>query len=291
MQRVVVALSLLIGCADPGPSAPPPGATCSDGGSDERVLVARSLRFGREEPEGVSPGFDLDGDVTSAGAASGCGVADLTGPDGAQGIDNALASVLPVLELTEAGVLEPLIQDSINNGALLMMASLGMLSRSALEHGDDCVDVSVFKGVGQPMIGSDGHILPNQTLRVDPASSGNEDPEATLADGYLDAGPIDLVALPIQVLDLNDTLELFDVRLGLQAQGDGTWSGLLSGGLEVQQLIDTASLQNVDPVVVELVGPVLQRLADLAPDASGVCHQISAVFEVEMVPAFVYDGQ
>ncbi|MFN8096643.1 MAG: hypothetical protein U0599_31255 [Vicinamibacteria bacterium] len=43
-------------------------------------------------------------------------------------------------------------------------------------------------------------------------------------------------------------------------------------------------------MVVELVGPVL-RLADLVPDASGVCHQISAVFEVEMVPAFVYDGQ
>jgi hypothetical protein len=283
MRRALMICLVTMGCAaEPDVAADP---SCDDQG-EELVLLTRTMTFGREV-EGVSPGFDLDGRVSAEGDATGCGIADLVGPDGAPGIDNALASVIPVLELTEAGVLEPLIQDSINNGALLLMASLAELDDP---NDDACVDVSVFKGAGAPMLGNDGVILPNQTIRVDPSSLlGNEASDVQLADGALIAGPMPRVALPLQVLDLNDTLEVFNARLGLTAQEDGTWRGYLSGGLEVEMLIETASLQNVDPAVVELVGPVLRRLADLAPDEAGVCQQLSAVFEVEMVPAFVWE--
>jgi hypothetical protein len=283
MRRALAICLVTMGCAEEPTGAPDP--TCDEQG-DELVLLARSMSFGREV-DGVSPGFDLDGAVTAEGDPAGCGIADLVGPNGAPGIDNALASVIPVLERTEAGVLEPLIQDSINNGALLLMARLAELDDP---RDDACVDVSVFKGAGAPMLGNDGWILANQTIQVDPASLlGNEATDVQLDDGALVAGPMPRVALPIQVLDLNDTLEVFNARLGLTAREDGTWHGYLSGGLEVEMLIETASLQNVDPVVVELVGPVLRRLADLAPDEAGVCQQLSAVFEVEMVPAFVWE--
>lgn len=282
MRLCVPCIFLLIGCAE----QTPPVAACGDSG-EELVLLARALSFGRERPEGVSAGFDLDGRVSDSSDELSCGGADLVGPDGTPGIDNALSQLLPVLELTEASVLEPLIQDSINNGALLLLAGISGLDDPS---DDDCVDVSVFKGLGVPMLGADGWLLPNQTLRIDEGTLGNQAPEARIREGELLAGPIAEVALPIQVLDLNDTMIIHEAQLGLHLDDDGVWRGALGGGLDIDMLIETASLQNVDPAVVAAVGPVLERLADLAPDDQGVCQQLSATFEVEMVPAFLYEG-
>ena len=79
--------------------------TCEPSG--ERVtLIARSLRFARSA-DGVSDGFDLDGFATSAGDDEGCGVPDLTSPDGTSGVDNAVAGLLPILDLTEAALERP----------------------------------------------------------------------------------------------------------------------------------------------------------------------------------------
>ena len=153
---------------------------------------------------------------------------------------------------------------------------------------DACVDMTVFKGAGEPMIGNDGWLLPNQTLDLDVDSEVNTVPQTSMAQGRLDAGPIDRLGLKLQVLDLDTVLELFDARVRLEPQADGTWTGLLAGGLEVQALVDTASLQNVDPAVLDLIAPVLAVIADLSPNDEGTCELLSVTMEFEAVPAFVY---
>lgn len=275
-----LALPLLLAGCEPDPASDPPADLTCDQDGDETVLLVRDMRFVRLDEPGVSAGFDLDGQDGL------CGVGDLTSPDGVPSIDNAVASLMPVLDQTEAGVIEELAADSIRGGALLLMAALSEIDDDV---DDACVDVSVFKGTGFPMIGADGHLLPYQTFPLDPNSLGNE-AQGALIDGVFEAGPIGEVALPIQVLDLNTVLRLYDVRLRVEQGDDGVWYGLLGGGLTVQQLIDTATLGNVDPNLYGIIAPVLARLADLAPDENGVCQQISVTLKLELVPAFVYEG-
>ncbi len=283
MRRVLLGAAFLTGCAGGEPDVPADGQC--DGDGDRQVLLVSVLSFAREEPLGTSVGFDLDGQVSTASDATGCYVEDLVGPDGEAGIDNSMAALLPVPDTTEAVVLEALVQESIHNGSLLLMVELGDVDG---ELDDRCVDVSVFKGQGAPMIGNDGWILPNQTLSLDPESPVNEAPSASLVDGVLESGPVDLISLPILVLDLDTTLEIFGAQIRLERHDDGSWTGLLGGGVEAQALSDVAQLANVDPGIAELIDPLLGIIADLERDDAGVCQQLSVVLELELVPAFVY---
>jgi len=259
-----------------------------DGEGDSLTLVTRKLTFGRAE-DGVSPGFDLDDRVSDGNDALGCNVADYTSPEGTPGIDNSIAALLPVLEQTEAAVLEPLVQDSINGGALLLMMEMTDLDST---ENDACVDVSVFKGIGVPMIGNDGWMLPNQTLQMDSSSPVNQVTAQPVVDGRLEVGPIPEVSLVLQVLDLNTVLVMTDVRIRLeQGEEEGVWTGMLGGGILVQDLVDAATLANVDPAVYDLIGPVLQLIADLNPDEQGVCRHVSVTMEIEAIPAFVYEAE
>lgn len=288
MRTISVVASFLALCSCKGTEAADTAlldVEC-DGKGDSLTLVTRKLTFGRVE-DGISPGFDLDGRISDDNDAEGCNVEDFTSPDGVPGIDNSIAALLPVLEQTEAAVLEPLVQDSINGGALLLMMEMSDIDDP---QNDACVDVSVFKGAGVPMIGNDGWMLPNQTLEIDTSSAVNAVSAQPIVDGRLEAGPIPEVSLVLQVLDLNTVLVLTDVRIQLErGEEEGVWTGMLGGGVLVQDLVDAATLANVDPAVYDLVGPVLNLLADLEPNEAGQCERVSVTMEVEAIPAFVYE--
>ena len=255
-----------------------------DGRGPSQVLLTRQITFSRADV-GISEGFDLDGFVSGTTDPRGCYVEDFTDPDGVEGVDNSRARLRPILDTTEAAALEPIVQDSINGGALLLMIELSDLDDTT---DDACVDVDIFKGYGQPMIGNDGWLLANQTLVLDPESPVTPT-SSSFVDGRLEAGPIDVLALPIQVLDLDSTLELFNARLRLEPNDDGSWRGTLGGGLEVSAIVETATLQNVDPAVFALIEPVLYAVSDLEPDDQGSCQHLSVTMELDLVPAFVYE--
>jgi len=283
----LAALLVVLGCKDQRAERDKTGNSSArqcDGRGPSQVLLTRQITFSRAV-DGVSEGFDLDGYESGSTDPRGCYVEDFVDPEGQVGVDNSMARLLPVLETTEAAALEPIVQDSINGGALLLMFELTDLDDTA---DDDCVDVDIFKGFGQPMIGNDGWLLANQTVMLDPESPITG-ASSSIVDGRLEAGPVDVVALPIQVLDLDSTLELFNARLRLEPREDGSWRGLLGGGLEVAAIVDTATLQNVDPAVFELIGPVLYAVSDLEPDALGSCQHLSVTMELDLVPAFVYE--
>ena len=94
-MRAAIALTLLAlsACASTPPSH---GAPCT---SDHVAsTLVRTLRFARQDPRGVSEGFDIDQHVSSSGDPIGCRHADFTSPSGVPGIDNQMATLVPLIE-------------------------------------------------------------------------------------------------------------------------------------------------------------------------------------------------
>jgi hypothetical protein len=272
---------LFWGCGEP-PVAPET-AEC-DGDGDDRLVVVQRLLFVREI-DGVSDGFDLDGEDTADGAADGCGIPDLAGPDGQDGVDNAFAYLLPALELTEAAAVEGLIQSTIDSGELLLSIELGEVDDP---REDACVDLAVGRAVGVPMIGTDGRLLSGQTF--DPADLPSfEVPEVALAGGVFEA-PIEM-ALPISIFGIDLVFAMKDGRIRGELHEDGTMTGVFAGGVEIAYLLQIAAEENVDPGLHDIMAGLLGAWADLAPADDGECTQVSITFAFEAVPAFWYPSR
>jgi hypothetical protein len=271
---------VLVACsgADPRPAdrdAPP----------DEIVVVNRAILFSREV-EGVSDGFDLDGEVTLDGGATGCGIADFVASDGTPGIDNAFARMLPALEATEAQAVETLIQQTINMGDLLLMMRVSGVDDP---WNDDAVDVEVFRGMGAPLLGSDGRILPSQTFDVDPEGVPSRVAGVPIVDGRIQADGLAIV-LPVQIFDVFLDLHILDasVRLTAPTAEGEPWAGLMAGGVETSTIQAIADEENVDDALSGLVAALLAANADLAPTGAGGCEQLSMTFATEAVESFLY---
>lgn len=273
---------VLVACA-PEPEGPRGEATCGDP-ADTEVLVLSRITFARETA-GSSVGFDLDGHDTAAGSAEGCGVGDAVSPDGTTGVDNAFARLLPALELTEGAALESIVAESIRGGGLLAMVQLARVD-DPLD--DACVDLSVLGGLGVPMVGYDGEILPAQTFDRDPDVPATHVTGAAIRDGVVEVGPTPL-DMPFAFLDADVVFHLEGARVRLVREPDGRVHGMLAGGMAIATLSQLAHDTGIGVEVEELLDSVLGLMADLAPDATGACTQISVTLEFEALQAFFYD--
>lgn len=281
-MRALVLPLVLIGCAAPEPEGRDRADDCASGGETE-VLVLSQIRFAREQG-GISEGFDLDGETSVGGGSTGCGVADATTADGTPGIDNSFARLLPALELTEGAAIEAIIQEAINSGGLLAMVRLDDVEDPV---DDACVDLSVLGAVGVPMVGADGVILPAQTFDPDPDTPESRVPGASIDGGVIEDGPVDL-DLPFRFLDADVVFHVQSGRLRLVRAEDGSYSGLVGGGIAIQTLSDLAHDTGIGAEVEDLLDAVLGVSADLAPGPDGACEQISVTLEFEAIQAFFY---
>lgn len=275
---------LLVACGSKDAAPKPDRADdCFSGGRTE-VAVIQQLTFAREV-DGTSVGFDLDQDVSTAGGSGGCGVADMTSPEGTPGIDNSFARLLPALELTEGAALEAIVQEAINSGGLLVMMQLDDVEDP---FDDECVSMSVMGGVGVPMVGADGLILPAQTFDPDPDSPVTQVDGLVLSDGVVEGGPIDL-DLPFAFLDADIVFEVEEGRMRMERHDDGRITGMVGGGIAIQALSDLAHNTGIGEEVENLLDAVLGVSADLAPGPTGECEQISVTLEFEAIQAFFYE--
>jgi hypothetical protein len=262
--------------ADAPPACDSPGQTY--------VGVVSSLTFGRADADMVSPGFDLDGVVTDQGDSSGCGIPDYTSPEGVEGVDNAFARLVPALEMTEAAAVEPLIQDAIDSGELLIM--IGLSGVDDLRN-DSCVDFSLFRGAGTPSMGTDGTMEWSQTFDVDLESPPVQLDDVALVDGRLMATPFD-TNIPLTVLGHPLDFPVSDGIMQLDLAADGTMSGLLAGGTSVENLVSVAYTDDVDAQVSKLVEALVTTNADLDRDGDRVCEEMAVTFQIGTIPAFVF---
>ncbi len=257
-------------------------ATCGDP-TDTEVLVITSLAFTREESGSTIEGFDLDGLDSASGDPQGCGHGDYVSPDGVPGIDNAFASLVPVLESIGAGAVEGLIIDAINSGELLILAEL---QRVESTESDTCVDLELHRGTGTPLMGTDGNIQMDQTFALDPSRPSTFSEGGAISDGTFLIEGI-MIALPVQILDEFIELDVEGASMTLTWLQDGSVAGRLAGGVSVESLAgqiaaigDIGGLQDVVP-------PLLESAADLWPDESGACTHLSVGMEVTARPAFI----
>lgn len=268
-MRWLGGLVLIAGCAIEGPQDP----SC---GSDEQVFVVQQMSFVRSE-DGISEGFDLDGIVGDS-----CGVPDLASPGGGGGIDNAFSFLLPALELTEAAAVELLLQEAIDTGQLLLTLELSGLDDVA---DDACVGLQIGRAVGPPMLGTDGRLLWGQTLAADDTLPAFDAGQIPLQGGQLEAGAA--LSLPMEIFGVPLQLDLLGGRMRAVIEPDGAISGLFSGGVAVDYVLQVAREENVDPSLAGILETLLGQFADLAPDEQGACTQFSVGIAYRAVPAFL----
>lgn len=280
--RLALAIAALLGgagCGDDPVAAP---GACAYG--ETRAAVITGLAFTRQEPEGVAPGFDLDGRVSADSDSRSCGKPDFVSPDGVPGIDNQLALLVPDVEMLVGNAVDGLVQGAINDGQLVILFEMMGVDDFA---DDPCVNLRVEVGVKDPpSLGTDGVIEAWQTYDVDPATEVSRAEAARIDGGVLTAGPFEL-AVPIAIFDVAFTLHFHRAFFRFAIAEDGTMSGHLGGGLDPDEIVagvgQGAGLQDIVPAM----GVVMRASADLAQNDEGKCEQISAAFAFTATPGFL----
>jgi len=275
-SSVALVLPLLSACG-------PQGGDTILGPADE-LAVLREMSFVREE-DGISDAFDLDGITSDENEPQGCYHADVLGPDGQEGIDNAFANVLPALEVAGGAAIEPLIQASINDGRLLLMIGLdGIEDRQ----NDECVRMRLSRGAGQPAVGGDGLILPGQTFDPEPERGESVVDCATIEGGVLRGSPFSL-RLELNIFDEYIDLTMLDSVMELQLLPEYGYVGRMGGGVSVQEVKDNvATLDGIGDEIPAMIDSILDINADLAPDSFGNCTQMSVAFYFTAAAAFYF---
>jgi len=278
MRRALLGLGLLVGCV--------PGDEVPIEEPEPQVAIVSQLGFGREEPEGHSVGFDLDGRISDEDDVDGCGVVDLThAQTGEEGIDNAFAGLLPALELAGAGPLEDLIQASVTNSELLLLLEMDGLEAEPGE----CVSLTLSRAIGPARVGGDGMLLPGQTFDVNPEAPIGTIECATFDGSRLVGSGLEY-RLPLNVFDEYIDLTLLDGSVEVVMHDDGTMSGVIGGGLSIAEVAETvASLDGIGDQIPQLIGPLLDANADLNPTGFGSCQELSVVLTFGAISAFTFE--
>jgi hypothetical protein len=250
------------------------------------LAVIDTMGFTRVADDNTVLGFDLDGRNSDITDRLGCGHADLTTPDGDTGIDNQLATLVPLFELAGIGAAEGLIQDAIKDGGLILMFQVDDVDDLT---NDPEVTLMIRAGTGVPLLGTDGILLAGQTFAVHPESPDSRAPIANITDGVLTAGPF-YARLPVSVFGVSYVLNFYDAMITARLTPDGGLTdGLIGGAVPFTDLIAVGNLAAMDdPSVLSAIELVFSNALDLNPDDAGLCTSISATFRFTAVSGFLY---
>lgn len=290
MIRWAVASLCLMGCTSW--NVAPAGGICGTEGETKGAVVT-DITFARTFDDGTADGIDLDGRVSGEGDGEGCFKEDFVSPDGREGIDNQLGTLLPLVEeLVGSENIDALLDGAIANGQLLIMLAVTNVDDP---HHDDCVNVRVGAGLGTPFLDTNGEYEPYQTFGFDEERAETSTLIAgRIEDGVLEAGP-GRVLLPVQILDASFNLDMRFSRVRLEVSHDAlgggvALSGLIGGGILVDDFSQVVSGLNIGDDIVGAVVPLLRPLADLEMDPEeGTCRRVSGAFKFESTPAFVFE--
>ncbi len=259
-----------------------------DDEGDESVtmlVVVDQLLFPRVSEDGLSaPGFNLDGRISGVDDVKSCGQKDLTSPTGEKGIDNQLATLIPVMEFVGLGAFETLVQRSIEEGGLLLMLEFGGIDDLI---NDPEVTMTIRLGAGTPLLGTNGLLLAGQTFDPHLESPDALSP-ARIEDGVIMANDFQ-TRIPIVVFGVlyELTIKNAQFRAAITADG-GLEAGLLGGGVPMSDLIAIAQkANNNDDSILAAVQTVVGGAADLDRDGDGECRLLSTAIEITAVAAYL----
>ena len=274
MKNSALLCLLAAGCGGSVEAPPAPVTT----------LVMQTLHLAREEPEGISPGFNLDGWVSNSLDTRTCSKDDFVDTSGATGIDNQLARLLPLIDLAGQGAVDALVQAAIGEGRLLVLISIQPLE-------GDRVALGFERGDGVPLLGTDSKVLSGQTLALHPETMLGVTEGTRNADGSITADAFAL-KLPIVVFGILYLLDLPETQMRFTVDESGNiTTGILGGAVPVEQLIGFAR-QAGDSSGNDFVSTFGEGIRDAADmernNDTGVCDKMSLAATFDGVPAFKF---
>ena len=258
-------------------------------GTREWTGVVYEIKFGREEPTGVSWGTNIDQRASGVDDPQGCYRADLRSPDGEEGVDNQFAKILPLIEAVGGEAIEGLAQGIINQGRLLMMFQMTALDDPTLQE-DDCLHFESFYGAGTPQIGPHGFLVSGQSFDRDLERPSVMNTNLSLNGGELTVTGLEL-DLPLEVFDQYYLFELKKVLIKGQFTPEGEFHGFVSGALDVEAVAQRVEMIDGGGMVAELIPRFLRQQADLEPNEDGVCQALSMTLTFKAKSAFIYADQ
>lgn len=278
-MRALLAMVMVASAASTGCGT----ALCEDGECETQVVVARNISFAMEQDNGVAEGFDLDGLESEGTDIQSCNQVDYVAPDGRTGIDNQFAVLWEAIVNVIGDAVDGLIVGAINDGNLLFMAEMRGIDN---RQNDDCVEVNIFVGSGQPIVGTDGHIVPGQTFDISEQNTGSHIECGKIKDGVLTAGPFD-GEIPIHILDVTFNLKVYGAMIRGELHDDGSMTAVLGAAVDSEQVIEVAE-QN-DYRLEGLVGTLVRNRSDMARDEFGDCQRLSATMLYDGVSSYIYE--
>ena len=237
--------------------------------------MASTLSIGVVNPDdGTVPGFNIDGMVSTVDDEAGCFIEDFTSPDGEMGIDNQLATLAPTLEAALSTNLQETIDGAIADGDIIILMTVNDLDTVD----DDSVTLDLALGAVPEggTIELDGTALAaGQTF--DPGTTYVTAAPANVEDGVLTVTVSELpLAIPIDATT-TAMLTIRDASVRATVAGDPSPAlndGLIGGSLNIEELI--ATVQEIEPSLPpDTIRGVLEPVADLVPDADGICQNVS----------------
>lgn len=260
------------------------------GGGEAPAIVARhqaviqTLALARADAAGVSSGFDLDGAASDSLDSRSCHHADFVDPEGRPGIDNQLAVLLPLIDLLGEGAVGALLQQAINEGRLLLLLTVE-------EDSEGGAQLRFERGEDVPLLGTDGLLLPGQTLALQAEPLLGEARAWPSAEQVFEAGPFAL-RIPVVIFNNLYALDLIKAHVRFVRTPEGALEGgVIGGGVSVEQMFAIAETAGRE-ARVDIIGSFggdLRDMADLEHDASGACGAMSMAATFHAVPAFIFE--
>jgi hypothetical protein len=238
-------------------------------------IVITGLAYTLPDENDQINGFDLDKYVTEIGDDEGCGHEDMTSPNGIEGIDSAWSRLAPVLDSIGASQIQDYLQAAIDNGDLLIVMEFsGLNGPLGPDLTDECAMLTLRRGSGTPLMGNDGTILADQTFYLDTEVPSTNTVPVTFESGVMTAHGVDMT-LPVQLLDEYVTLILNQSSLQFEILEDHSVHGFFAGGLPIDALKERIAEINDIGDLQEAIPAMVESAADLFPDDSDECTEIS----------------
>lgn len=273
--------SLVIsGCAPDESAAEDP--SCTSGTTHTAVLTSLAFTIADKN---VAPGFNLDGRVSDGNDSLSCGHEDYVDPDGVPGIDNRLATLIPVVKEQVGDAVDGLVQGAINDGELVILTE--MENVDDLQN-DSCVNLGVQIGVKKrPALGTDGVIEAYQTFDADATVPRSYVTKAKIENGVLTTGAFPLV-VPIAIFDVAFTIHLTDARLRFSIDDEGKTQGLLGGGMLPKEILDGVSEGAGVDQYLPAIKVAMEANTDMNQnEETGKCERFSGALAFSGTPAFL----
>lgn len=280
---LLASVATLIGCK----------SGSDDGGTDLGVpsaapleFVAIQLLFARQNPPGVSVGFDIDNYTAADGDPKTCGHASLASPTGDKGIDNQMSVFVTALDTQYDHAVDDIIQGGINNGMLLIGARFSGVDDVM---NDSAVLMELVQLHGSPIVGTDKLLAANQTFSV------AEDTPLAAVNGSVSSGVFQSerfdMRLPVALLTANFSIRLHGallrVPLAPSMMSADIAPALLGGTVEIQNMLDGLLPLELDDGFKARMPALFDSLADQGKDAqTGKCVNFSAAIKLPMRSAF-----